>query len=247
MSHLFTRYVPLDDIRIRSGGDGRTVEAYAAIFDTPAETVDIDGHYLEQIARGAFTKTLRERAGQIGVFYNHGRSIDGFPSDRYSMPLGVVQDITPDSKGVLTVVRYSRTELADEVLEGIHNGAIRGQSFSGLFPKSTPARPPRGGYQRGRDGKLPLVTRTEIAMREFGPTPFPNYVGAEIVGVRAALAHLAGVGGLQLPASTGTTPGEPDPRATSEEEAGATAEEPQQHSARLRAHIRAARIARHME
>src|SRR5690349_1314009 len=33
----FTRSYPLDDIRIRSGGDGRTVEAYAAVFDTPSE------------------------------------------------------------------------------------------------------------------------------------------------------------------------------------------------------------------
>jgi multiple sugar transport system substrate-binding protein len=32
----FVRTVALDDIRIRSGGDGRTVEAYAAVFDDPA-------------------------------------------------------------------------------------------------------------------------------------------------------------------------------------------------------------------
>jgi hypothetical protein len=36
----FIRAVALDDIRIRSGGTGRTVEAYAAIFNEPAEIVD---------------------------------------------------------------------------------------------------------------------------------------------------------------------------------------------------------------
>jgi HK97 family phage prohead protease len=247
---MFTRFVPLDDIRIRSGGDGRTVEAYAAIFNTPAEMSDVDGSYQEQIAPGAFTKTLQERAAQIGVFYNHGRSIDGFPSDRYSMPLGVVEEIRPDAKGLLTVTRYSRTDLADEVLEGIRMGAIRGQSFSGMFTKSAPrSQPPRGGYHAGRDGSLPLITRTEIALREYGPTPFPAYEGAGIVGVRAALASLLTSGGLQLDSAStsGTTPGEPDPTSATPTGAGAQADEPQMHSARLRAHIRAARIARQME
>jgi hypothetical protein len=43
----FIRAVALDDIRIRSGGTGRTVEAYAAIFGEPAEIMDADGHYYE--------------------------------------------------------------------------------------------------------------------------------------------------------------------------------------------------------
>jgi hypothetical protein len=35
------------------------------------------------------------------------------------------------------------------------------------------------------DGKLRTVTRLEVAMREFGPTPFPAFTGAAITGVRA--------------------------------------------------------------
>ncbi|MDQ1248447.1 MAG: uncharacterized protein QG597_2819, partial [Actinomycetota bacterium] len=46
----FQRSYALDDITIRSG-DGRTVEAYAAVFDTSAEIHDRQGHYLERIAR----------------------------------------------------------------------------------------------------------------------------------------------------------------------------------------------------
>ena len=33
--------------RPRTGGDGRTVEAYAAVFDDPAEINDHEGHYIE--------------------------------------------------------------------------------------------------------------------------------------------------------------------------------------------------------
>ena len=52
----FQRSYALDDITIRSG-DGRTVEAYAAVFDTPARIHDRQGHYLERIARSAFDAT----------------------------------------------------------------------------------------------------------------------------------------------------------------------------------------------
>ena len=50
----FTRAYPLEDITIRSGGDGRTVEAYAAVFNTPQRIVDGSGQYMEVIDRAAF-------------------------------------------------------------------------------------------------------------------------------------------------------------------------------------------------
>jgi HK97 family phage prohead protease len=175
---LYERNFLLDDISIRADGTGRTVVAYAAVFDTPAEIVDRDGHYMETIGRTAFAKTIAERAGQIGVFYNHGKTLYGTPSERYSMPLGTPLEITPDSKGLLTVTRYSKTDLADEVLEGINNGSITGQSFSGRFVASERTR---------RLGKgLDLIHRTEVALTEFGPTPIPAYKDAAMVGVRTA-------------------------------------------------------------
>ena len=57
MSTTFTRAFALDDITIRAGGDGRTVEAYAAVFDTPARISSWEGEFDEQIARGAFNRT----------------------------------------------------------------------------------------------------------------------------------------------------------------------------------------------
>ena len=185
-SRLQTRFVPLDDIEIVSrakGGDGRTVVAYAALFDVQAEVRDQEGHYVEQIERGAFAKTLRERAGKIGVFYNHGQTLHGTPSERGSVPLGVPLEIREDDRGLLTVTRYSKTPLAEEVLEGIKDGSIRGQSFTGAFIKSSPARAP---YWPSRDGRLTVVTRKETALREYGPTPIPVYdEPGMIVGVRS--------------------------------------------------------------
>jgi hypothetical protein len=48
----YTRSFSLEDISVRSGGDGRTVEAYATVFNTPAEVRDQDGEYIEVIDRG---------------------------------------------------------------------------------------------------------------------------------------------------------------------------------------------------
>lgn len=171
------RTFTIDDISIRAGGDGRVVTAYAAIFGAPAEITDQDGHYTETVDPAAFNKTLGDRAGQIGVFYNHGRTLHGTPSERFSMPLGTPEEIRADSRGLLTVTRYNKNPLADEVLESIRNGDITGQSFSGKFitSKRTRAR----SY-----GDLDTIHRSEIALREYGPTPMPAYKEARVLGVR---------------------------------------------------------------
>jgi HK97 family phage prohead protease len=188
----FVRSYPLEDIQIRSGGDGRTVEAYAAVFDTPAEISDQQGRYREQIARTAFTRTIQHRATSFGVFYNHGLTLHGTASDRGSVPLGrPLEPPRADQRGLVTVTRYNRTELADQVLEAIRNGDITGQSFSGKFVDSSPAMP-RGGYRPDRNGDLPLVTRNEIAMREYGPTPSPAYDVPMMLGVRSSVRAALG-------------------------------------------------------
>lgn len=257
----FLRAVALDDIRIRSGGDGRTVEAYAAIFDEPVEIRDQDGHYRERNAPAAFNKTIADRGGRFPVVYHHGLTLAGTPSERGAVPIGVSIEVKADKRGVQTVSRYSKTELADEVLEAIRSGAVTAQSYGGRFIRSDPPTTPRGGFRASRDGTLRTVTRHEVAMREFGPTPFPAFPGAAITGVRAQQvlgALLAGPADLQtfLQRSTtldtepeSPTVDTPDPD-TSETEAVEQTDEPHQHSARsipLRTRIRAARIARGWE
>lgn len=253
----FVRVVALDDIRIRSGGTGRTVEAYAAVFNDPAEVYDQDGHYLEQNAAGAFTQTIRHRGGRFPVIYHHGMTIAGTPSDRGSVPIGVSTEVKADKKGVLTVSEYGTSELADEVLEAIRMGAITGQSYGGRFIKSTPRKPYGGKYGPDRSGDLPLVTRTEVAMHEFGPTPFPAFTGASIVGVRAQLvgALLAAPADQRLALldqfNRLSTPGEAEAEhadTSGEPEGVEETEEARPHSARsLAVRIRAAKIARGME
>ncbi len=187
----FYRSFPLEDISIRAGGDGRTVEAYAAVFNTPAPVRDQDGEYLEELDPAVFNRAISDAAPQggregwrMGVFYNHGMTLYGTPSERHSMPIGKTLEMKADSRGVLTVTRYHRTELADEVLESIREGSLPGYSFSGNFRRSSPLIP-RGGFRKDRTGTLPTVRRMESTMKEYGPTPFPVYDEAAITGMRS--------------------------------------------------------------
>jgi HK97 family phage prohead protease len=172
-----TRSFELADISIRAGGDGRTVLAYAAVFNRDAEIRDQDGHYIETIDPVAFNRTLQDQAGQIGVFYNHGRTLYGTPSERFSLPLGTPEEVRADNKGLFTATRYNRSQLADEVLESIRNGDITGHSFSGRFVESRRTR------ATGR-GELDRIHRSQVSLREYGPTPIPAYKEAALVGLR---------------------------------------------------------------
>ncbi len=181
--HVLT--VPLSDIEIMRGGDGRTVTAYAAMFALPYEVRDQFGHYDEIINRAAFNRDLGRAGRAYHVLFNHGRDLYGNPSDRYSMPLGLPLEVKPDGRGLLTVTRYSKTDLADEVLELIRDGAITAQSFRGPIYKSSPGR-------QGPNGR-PVIERFEMGLKDYGPAPFAINMGAEIVGVRAeSVSDLAG-------------------------------------------------------
>lgn len=177
MTETFVRTYDLEDIEIQRNGDGRTVTAYAAVFGQDAPISDQHGRYIERIDPRAFAKTLREtRPERIGVLYNHGYDATGRPNMLGSVPIGTPLEVKADGRGLLTVTRYNRSELADAVLEAIRDGQIRGQSFRGRIFNS---RETAAGGQR-------TIIRTELGLREYGPTHAPAYEGAGILAVRSA-------------------------------------------------------------
>lgn len=182
MTEVIERYVPIDDLVVRTEGNGRRIEAYAAVFDTPQEIRDREGHYHEIIDPSAFDRTLAQRGTQVQAIFNHGMTIHGTPSERFSMPYGVPVEIKPDGRGLWTVTEVARTPLGDEVLELAESGAIRGMSFSGK-----PMRTKSEG--RAADG-VSIKRRMELTLREFGATPFPYYADAQIVAIRSQLEQL---------------------------------------------------------
>jgi HK97 family phage prohead protease len=188
----FDRPFALQDISIRAGGDGRTVDAYATVFDIPTPIHDQDGDYIEVIDRRAFERILPKLAPagdrkhwRVGVFYNHAMTLHATPSEMDSMPIGVPLEIRADDHGLFTRTRYHKGERADQVLEAIREGSLSGYSFSGRFDRSDPSAPRGGKFRPDRRGNLPTVRRTEATLREYGPTPFPAYPDANITGVRS--------------------------------------------------------------
>jgi HK97 family phage major capsid protein/HK97 family phage prohead protease len=183
-SLLVIRSVALDDIHVRAGGTGRDVVAYAAVWMSPTEIVDQDGHYREQNARDSMEKSIADRAGRIFSVYNHGKTLSGTPSDLHSVPLGKPLEIRADKTGLLTVTRYNKDPEADRILEAIKSGSLTGMSYTGVFLRSDPQLRPYERYGPSPAGDLPLVTRMEIALIEYGPTPIPAYAEAAVIGVR---------------------------------------------------------------
>ena len=202
------------DLTVRSDGGGRTVEAYITPFDHPTEIQDQDGHYHETIARTSFAKTLAERGLNFQVLYNHGRTFDGRTDGNLMIPIGVPKLIEPRGRGLYSETDFLENPLADAALEAIRKKALRGYSFTGRFVKSQRTRGERSG--------LALITRTEVAMREYGPVLYPAYEAAQIVGTRMVdmisqmdpddidrLRELLGVPVSATPVGAGSTRNDP--------------------------------------
>lgn len=199
----YVREYQIEDLKIltRADGqdyaDGRTVMALTAPFNQETPIVDGQGRYREVIDPAAFNRTIDQIRPQgsramwkAGVFYNHGMTIHGSPSDSGSRPVGTPIDIRVEPAGLITVTRYAATPLGDEVLELLKTGAMTGHSFTGRIMRSDPEPHSRLGYRPGPGGALPLVRRLELGLREYGPTPFPAYDTTAVLGVRAHQASL---------------------------------------------------------
>lgn len=170
------RSFAIDDLVVRSDGDGRTVEAYAAVFDAPTEIQDQYGHYYETIDRSAFNGVL-SRGVKPAVFFNHGRDIFGNPSDKWSAPVAVHRSAEPDGRGLRVSSWYVKTPAGDEALELIRSGAVDGFSFSG--------KPNRSKTIPATNNGLPTILRQQLSLVEYGPAVFRAYDDAKVLAIRS--------------------------------------------------------------
>lgn len=221
---LLTRAFPLADVEIRRGritcescgtdATGRMVDHYVAPFGEQTEVHDAHGHYIEEIDPAAFNKRLadltRSRMGvrDVGVFYNHAKTMYDTPSELYSVPVGHPAAFRTDAGGLIASTHYSRDPEADRIFLGVTGGNIAGHSFTGRIVRSNPSRVPK----RARSGDLPVVRRLELGLTEYGPTPVPYYAGTPVVAVRASIQ-----GQHFFPEPLTTTPALPPSGAAPEE------------------------------
>lgn len=156
-------------------GDGRTLEGYAAVFDTPTRIDSWEGTFDEQLARGAFTRTLNARKPVLQ--FDHGQDVR-----TGSVPIGALDEVREDDRGLFVRARLFDNPVVEPIRQAIAGGAIDGMSFRFKVPAN-------GEKWTRRDGDVELRTIREVELYELGPVVFPAYESTT-VGVRSMLAHL---------------------------------------------------------
>jgi HK97 family phage prohead protease len=158
-------------------GDGLTFEGYGAVFNSPTRIDSWEGTFDEQIAPGAFKKSIRERTPRLQ--FDHGyHPLIG------SIPIGRITDITEDTRGLFVQARLSDNWLVQPIRDAISEGSVDGMSFrfsvvredwqdnTGKSIKSDELM--NLLWEPGDRGPL-LRTLKEVKMPEVGPVVWPAY------------------------------------------------------------------------
>lgn len=180
-------FTPVGDAeRSEQENDGRTLEGYAAVFDTPTEINSWEGKFSESIARGAFRKTIRERKPVLQFDHGHDARTG-------SVPIGKFEDIREDESGLFVSARLFDNPVVEPIRQAIEGGAISGMSFRFKVVRDEwrdadgkRVRDDELGdllWQPGERGPLQRTIK-EVQLFEAGPVVFPAYPETS-VGVRS--------------------------------------------------------------
>lgn len=139
-------------------GDGRTLVGLAVPYDTELDVSDWWDDYTEVIRKGAFAKTITDRARPVPLLVAH---------EHRALPIGAATSLVETDAGLAAEFHLSNTARADEVLALVSDGAISGLSI-GFEPvqqritKAPPATPRRTGtwwsVRRWRSARCPYAT-----------------------------------------------------------------------------------------
>lgn len=171
------RYV---DFRAAGDPEGRTLEGYAAVFNQWTDIRDSLGAYREQIAPGAFKRSLGQRTPVLQ--FDHGQHpLIG------SLPLGSLTVAREDRNGLFVRAKLSDNWLIDPVRDAIRDGGINGMSFRFKVIDD----------EWGADDNGETRTIREVELLELGPVVFPAYQQTS-VAVRSLMRVLDDEGRAEL-------------------------------------------------
>lgn len=175
------------ELRDEKANDGYlgTLAGHFAVFDRWTEIDSpLEGHFLERVAKGSFSKTFAENRKNMRVLLNHGKD----PSVGMK-PLGPIRTLEEDSTGAYYEVALLDTSYNRDLVPGLRDGQfgasfrfqIRAEDFN-QWPERSDHNP---------DG-IPESTIREAKVREFGPVTFGQYEGAT-AGLRSLNDDLVGL------------------------------------------------------
>lgn len=186
---MLCRDVPPFEARAEADGDGLTLEGYGAVFSSPTRIDSWEGIFDEEIAKGAFKRSLKERTPVLQ--FDHGRH--GYVG---SIPIGSFESIREDDHGLHVIARLHDNQLVQPVRDAIKSEAISGMSFRFQVVKDEwrnaagkivkPEDVTRLLWASDRDDPSSILKRTlrEVVLHEVGPVVFPAYADTS-VGVRS--------------------------------------------------------------
>lgn len=168
-------------------GDGRTLEGYAAVFDTPTIIESFAGDFEEVVKRGAFRKTLRDRMPVMQ--FDHGND-----KRTGSVPIASIEDLREDDEGLFVNARLFANDVVEPIRQAVAGKAIRGMSFKFRVirdqwvdrdGKKIPADDLAGLLENPGDRGPIRREIQEVELFELGPVVFPAYTQTS-VGVRGS-------------------------------------------------------------
>lgn len=160
------RTVPFELV---GNGDGLTLEGYAAVFDTPTRIENswespYGGPFTETIKPGAFAKAVRANPKPVMQFDHGTHPMLG------SIPVGAIQSLREDAKGLHVVGRVHDNWLTEPVRDAIAEGSITGMSFRFLVSD---------GQEWSDDGEDRTITEFD-SVPELGPVVWPAYEATSV-------------------------------------------------------------------
>ena len=129
-----------------------------------------EGDFMERVAPGAFSKTIKESRDQVKVLFNHGH--DPAHGERI---LGSLDELREDDEGPWYGVGFYDTPGNRELEPGLRDGAY-GASFRFSILVEEWDEEPEGSDHNPK--ALPERTIREVRLYEFGPVTFPAYPSA---------------------------------------------------------------------
>ena len=182
------RMGPFTNFEVREVADGQPPElvGYACVFNSEATIKTWFDSWIEEMAPGAFKKTLQEN--DIRALWNHD------PNIVLGRNKAGTLELREDARGLHTVIRPPDNEWGRPVLDAVRRGDVTGMSIGFQVIKEQVIRPPR-------DSKEPTRRKIlEARLRDVSPVTFPYFDQTEITA-RAQQALAADEGDVLLRAS----------------------------------------------
>jgi len=141
----------LPEVREQDGK--RTIVGYAAVFGVETDL----GWYREKIRRGAFSATLRDKPDKVALVDHNPQMVLG------RVAAGTLR-LWEDQTGYRFEIDPPNTSYANDLIESLRRGDIRGASFN-FLPKE----------ESWRDDDPPLRELIEVENDEVSVVTFPAY------------------------------------------------------------------------